>query len=134
MDFTTAAILIMVVFSTGSEVLRKKRRYPTRGRQPRGNGQPVKVPAKKTERKKRPTAATELPERQGEAAEQTEAVYAFEAEPPAPVREAGPAISVRKTGRLRPWSKLTAGQKRLQAGFVWSELWQSPLAYRRKRH
>jgi hypothetical protein len=36
--------------------------------------------------------------------------------------------------RVRPaaWSQLTPQARELYAGFVWSEIWQEPLAYRRR--
>jgi len=33
--------------------------------------------------------------------------------------------------RPRPWSQLTPPARELYAGFVWSEIWQEPLAHRK---
>ena len=61
---------------------------------------------------------------------------------PAPAKAPAPAetgedaaiapVSVPHRVRPAAWSQLTPQARELYAGFVWSEIWQEPLAYRRR--
>ena len=103
------------------DLLRRRRRYPRR----KG---PIPVPP----RRKPAPAKAPAPAETGEDAAGNE-ISAQEMT--APVQPPHPAIApVSVPHRVRPaaWSQLTPQARELYAGFVWSEIWQEPLAYRRR--
>ena len=111
------------------DLLRRRRRYPRR----KG---PIPVPP----RRKTAPAKAPAPAETGEEAAGNE-ISAQETTAPAqppivpaamPARPAIAPVSVPHRVRPAAWSQLTPQARELYAGFVWSEIWQEPLAYRRR--
>lgn len=111
------------------DLLLRRRRYPRR----KG---PIPVPP----RRKPAPAKAPAPAETGEDAAGNE-ISAQETTAPAqppivpaamPPRPAIAPISVPHRVRPAAWSQLTPQARELYAGFVWSEIWQEPLAYRRR--
>lgn len=104
------------------DLLRRRRRYPRR----KG---PIPVPP----RRKPAPAKAPAPAETGEDAAENE-ISAQETTVPAavPARPAIAPVSVPHRVRPAAWSQLTPQARELYAGFVWSEIWQEPLAYRRR--
>lgn len=124
-------IIAFVLMAVLPDLLRRRRRYPKR----KG---PIPVPPR---RKPAPAAPAETtaPAESGDTAVTDDVVpeRAVPAQPsvvPAamPARPAAVPISVPRRVRPAPWSQLTPQTRELYAGFVWSEIWQEPLAYRRR--
>lgn len=131
-------IIVVVLMGVLPDLLRRKRRYP------RSKG-PIPVPPRR-----KPAPAPKM-----EAPEPTVPEPSFpdwdegwdnmnfpdEPEPALPKKMAPPRVAAERPRpvpvvvpqRVRPaaWSGLTPQAKELYAGFVWSEIWQEPLAHRK---
>lgn len=127
-------IVAFVLMAVLPDLLRRRRRYPKR----KG---PIPIPPRRKPAPARPAETTAPAEsREAAAADdgRTEAAPPSPAQPPIvpaamPIRPAaGPAVSVPRRVRPAAWSQLTPAARELYAGFVWSEIWQEPLAYRRR--
>ena len=110
------------------DLLRRRRRYPRR----KG---PIPVPP----RRKPAPAKAPAPAETGEdaagneisAQETTARRSRPSCRPPCAPSGYSP-VSVPHRVRPAAWSQLTPQARELYAGFVWSEIWQEPLAYRRR--
>ena len=103
------------------DLLRRRRRYPRR----KG---PIPVPP----RRKPAPAKAPAPAETGEDAAGNEISAQETTAPVQPPRPAIAPVSVPHRVRPAAWSQLTPQARELYAGFVWSEIWQEPLAYRRR--
>lgn len=105
------------------DLLWRRRRYPRR----KG---PIPVPPR---RKPAPAKTGEDAAGNEISAQETTAPVQPPIVPAAmPVRPAIAPVSVPHRVRPAAWSQLTPQARELYAGFVWSEIWQEPLAYRRR--
>ena len=125
MDFVLMAVL--------PDLLRRKRTYP------RGKG-PIPVPPRR-----KPAPAPKVEEPQPSYPDWADLDYEMDLpDEPQPVSAKAkvPSVAAVKPHRpvpvvvpqrVRPqaWSQLTPQAKELYAGFVWSEIWQEPLAHRK---
>lgn len=124
-------IVAFALMAVLPDLLRRRRRYPKR----KG---PIPIPPR---RKPAPgqAAETTAPAESGDTAVTDDVVpeRAVPAQPPIvpaamPPRPAIAPVSVPHRVRPAAWSQLTPQARELYAGFVWSEIWQEPLAYRRR--
>ena len=113
-------IVAFVLMAALPDILRRRRHYAKR----KG---PIPIPP----RRKPAPARTPAP---AESAEETAAPAQAPSVPAAmPVRPAAVSpVSVPQRVRPAAWSQLTPQARELYAGFVWSEIWQEPLAHRQR--
>ena len=123
-------IIAFALMAILPDLLRRRRHYPKR----KG---PIPVPP----RRKPAPVKTPAPAETGEEAAGNEASTRERTVPvPPPIVPAAmpsrPAaaspVSVPRRVRPAAWSQLTPQARELYAGFVWSEIWQEPLASRRR--
>lgn len=160
MDTIWPVIIIMVLMAVLPEMLRKKRRYPTRGKKG-----PIPIPERRDKRKKvhgpimtpkskQPQQAP--PSQMPQPSQQKQPVpQPYQTKPqPQPVKISQPAPqSIPVSAAYRPsspvqgmtpnaphlarpaaWSGLDGAGREIYAGIVWSELLQPPVALRRGRY
>lgn len=122
-------IVAFVLMAALPDILRRRRHYGKR----KG---PIPVPP----RRKPAPAETSAPAEPVEEADRdaSMAETAAPAQAPSvpaamPVRPAAASpVSVPQRVRPAAWSQLTPQAQELYAGFVWSEIWQEPLAHRQR--
>lgn len=116
-------IIAFALMAILPDLLRRRRHYPKR----KG---PIPVPP----RRKPAPAKTPAPAERAEEAAGNEASTRERTVPVPPpiVPAAASPVSVPRRVRPAAWSQLTPQARELYAGFVWSEIWQEPLAYRRR--
>lgn len=136
--------LLLLLFFSLPEVLRKKRKYPPRKRMPQHNEHDETLPsahAEKLPEIARPRHARPLPEyshhtgnneearRMAYAAQEVTAGERHSAvcDVPLTLHSAAPHMV-----REEPWSELSPEARDIYAGIIWSELLEPPLARRRK--
>ena len=125
-------ILIILAISVFSEVSRKRRNYRNRRPQPRRDEYPV-TPGGQGRNGTGENSYDKVPLGRIEVQSQLEREIpdAPPVEKATPVAPAGYAARPGVPAKGR--AGLTLRQRRLQAGLIWSELWQPPLAYRKRR-
>lgn len=129
-------IIVVVLMGVLPDLLRRKRKYP------RSKG-PIPVPPRRKPAPAPKMEAPEVPEPSfpdwDEGWDNMD--FPDEPEPALPKKSVPPRVSAERPKsvpvvvpqRVRPaaWSGLTPQARELYAGFVWSEIWQEPLAHRK---
>ncbi|ERT56930.1 hypothetical protein [Megasphaera vaginalis (ex Srinivasan et al. 2021)] len=128
-------VILFIAFSALPDLLRKKRRYkPRQVPTPRPRQDAEKDAAARREgpqpESRRPAplhVSDEAPAERAGQSPQTE-VSAVTAQ-----SQTTAVKTLREVASEQAWSRLTPPHRALYSGLIWSELWQPPVAVRRKR-
>ncbi len=116
-------IVAFVLMAALPDILRRRRHYAKR----KG---PIPIP---TRRKPAPAESAEEADREASMTETAAPAQAPSVPAAMPARPAAVSpVSVPQRVRPAAWSQLTPQARELYAGFVWSEIWQEPLAHRQR--
>ena len=135
MDFIWMMIVV-VLMAVLPDLLRRKRKYP------RSKG-PIPVPPRRKPAPKAEVPEPKVPEPSFPDWDEgwDNMTFPDEPEPEPPKKRVPPRVAIDHPRpvpvvvpqRVRPkaWSGLTPQAREIYAGFVWSEIWQEPLAHRK---
>lgn len=122
-------IVAFVLMAALPDILRRRRHYAKR----KG---PIPIPPRRKPAPARTPAPAESAEEADREASMTETAAPAQAPSVPAAMPARPAavspVSVPQRVRPAAWSQLTPQARELYAGFVWSEIWQEPLAHRQR--
>ena len=108
-------IVAFVLMAALPDILRRRRHYAKR----KG---PIPIPPRRKPAPARTPAPAESAEEADREASMTETAAPAQA----------PSVPAAMPDRPAAWSQLTPQARELYAGFVWSEIWQEPLAHRQR--
>lgn len=142
MEYIIAVILLMVLFSL-PDVLRRRRRYPSRKRRtspmekPTPRSVPPQTEMKRQEQVKKrpiPSPQPEVPRNRPVSQQPSPASLRLQQAAMTRTTQQVPVNVQPVTARVQPaaWSELSGEARDIYAGLVWSELLQKPVALRRK--
>lgn len=122
-------IVAFVLMAALPDILRRRRHYAKRK-------SPIPIPPRRKPAPARTPAPAESAEEADREASMTEMAAPAQAPSVPAAMPARPAavspVSVPQRVRPAAWSQLTPQARELYAGFVWSEIWQEPLAHRQR--
>lgn len=130
-------IIVIALMATLPDLLRRRRKYP------RSKG-PIPVPPRRKPAPQAEAPEPDVPEPSFPDWDEgwDNMTFPDEPEPAPPKKSVRPRAAAERSRsvpvvvpqRVRPaaWSGLTPQARELYAGFVWSEIWQEPLAHRKR--